>query len=180
MAYVCEVGSGRKLYLDYTGTQTIITIASTAPGQQQQASSSFATGDWLSTPEVYLTADGAVVKLQTTSGSHYIRVHGSSIGVSEALSLDSLQQIQTQQTSGFTTASPPPMEPLPPMPPMPPMTMGNMSMNSQPMEMRMGNMEMRMGQPPQPSTTRRFCSQCGTPVKADDRFCSSCGHKLGD
>ena len=24
----------------------------------------------------------------------------------------------------------------------------------------------------------KFCSQCGTGVKADDRFCSSCGHSL--
>ncbi len=176
MAYVCEVGSGRTLYLDQVGSQTVITVASHTAGQQQQASSTFPTGDWQATPEVYLTTDGAVVKLTTDKGIHYIRVHGSSIGVSEALSLDSLQQIQMQQATGVTTAAPP-------MPPMAPMSMGNMQMNANPMEMQMGNMTMRMGEPPTmgaPTPDRHFCSQCGTAVRSGDRFCSQCGHKLTD
>lgn len=180
MAYVCEVGSGRTLYLDQVGPQTVITVVSHTAGQQQQASSTFPTGDWQATPEVYLTTDGAVVKLATAKGIHYIRVHGSSIGVSEALSLDSLQQIQMQQSAGVTTASLPPM---PPMAPMPPMSMGNMQMNANPMEMQMGNMTMRMGEPPtmgSPTSDRHFCSQCGAAVRPGDRFCSQCGHKLGD
>jgi hypothetical protein len=82
-----------------------------------------------------------------------------------------------------------------PMQPMQPMQMGNMQMNNQPMEMRLGNMQMRMGEigqpdssvrvtPPVPTTQpgqaiRKFCSQCGVAVAASDRFCASCGHQLG-
>lgn len=203
MAYVCDMGVGRRLYLDNQGGQTVITIANTAPGQQQQASSSFQTGPWTATPEVYLTSDGAVVKLQTARGANYIRLQGNSIGVSEALSLNELQQLQMQQTSGFVApATPamkpmepmkpmdsmPPMEPMKPMDSMPPMTMGDMHMSMNPMEMQMGNMEMRMGGSTAAAQTptgfapasKRFCSQCGTAVKPDDRFCTSCGHRLSD
>lgn len=194
MAYVCDMGVGRRLYLDNQGGQTIITIANTAPGQQQQASSSFQTGPWTATPEVYLTSDGAVVKLQTARGANYIRLQGNSIGVSEALSLNELQQLQMQQTSGFVPPSMPAMksmEPLPPMSPMEPnqpMTMGDMHMSMNPMEMRMGNMEMRMGSATAATHTptgvdpasKRFCSQCGAAVKSEDRFCTNCGHRLTD
>lgn len=199
MAFVCDMGVGRRLYLDNQSGQTVITIANTAPGQQQQASSSFQTGPWTATPEVYLTSDGAVVKLQTARGANYIRLQGNSIGVSEALSLNELQQLQMQQTSGFVASSMPgmkPMEPMPPMKPMEPMppmdsnqpmTMGDMHMSMNPMEMQMGDMAMRMGRSPAAQTptgvapaTKRFCSQCGAAVKESDRFCTSCGHRLGD
>ena len=193
MGYVCELGTGRKLYLDNQAGQTVVTLANTASGQQQQASSSFQTGPWIATPEVYLTADGAVVKLQSARGAHYIRVQGGSIGVSEAFSLDSLQHMQMQQTSTSVPPTPPmsPIAPMTPMTPMPPMPLGNAAMGMNPMEMQMGNMQMRMGNNPPPATVsnppaattphqRRFCSQCGNPVKPEDRFCTSCGHHLGD
>lgn len=190
MAYVCELGTGRTLYLDNVNGQTTVSIASTAPGQQQQATSRFQTGAWTVTPEVYLTRDGAVIKLQAEQGSHYIRVHGSSIGVSEAFSLEALEQMQMQQVAGMSApARMEPlkaMEPMPPMSPMPPMTMGNMQMgnmqmNLNPMEMQMGDMKMQMGTPSPTKTTasQRFCSQCGSAVKPDDRFCTNCGHRLG-
>jgi hypothetical protein len=206
MAYVCEVGTGRRLYLNNENGQTTVTISSSQPGQNQQASSSFHTGAWKTIPEVYLTADGAVVKLQTTQAVHYIRIQGSSIGVSEALSLENLHQMQMQQVSGAAVASMPsmppmkPMEPMKPMPPMPPMQsmqsnppappvppgtlqMGDMQMSMDPMTMKLGNMEMKMGGPAKPQAAtpvRRFCSQCGSGVQPSDRFCASCGHRLGE
>lgn len=184
MAYVCELSAGRTLYLDNLEGRTIVTIASKSSGQQQQASSIFQTGDWVATPEVYLTSDGAVVKLQAVQGSHYIRVHGGSIGVSEAFSLDALQQMQMQQISGLKPSIPKaaqasePMQPIPSMPPMQPMTMGEMQMNSNSMQMRMGNMEMQMGENASSQPIRRFCTQCGSAIQASDRFCTSCGHQL--
>lgn len=197
MAYVCELSTGRTLYLDNANGQTTVSIASTAPGQQQQATSRFQTGTWTATPEVYLTRDGAVVKLQAEFGSHYIRVQGGSIGVSEAFSLEALEQMQMQQVAGVPMATPgmqpmapmqplqpmAPMQPMEPMPPLPPLTMGNMQMSMNPMEMRMGDMELRMGTPASPppqSMAQRFCSQCGQAVKQEDRFCTNCGHRLGE
>jgi len=185
MAYVCELSTGRSLFLDNTDGQTTVSIASTAPGQQQQATSRFQTGNWIATPEVYLTRDGAVVKLQAEFGSHYIRVQGGSIGVSEAFSLEALEQMQMQQVSGFPVSAPEmkPMEPMKPIEPLPPLKMGGMQMNMNPMEMRMGDMELRMGTATSTqakSSAQRFCSQCGSSVKPEDRFCTSCGHRLGE
>lgn len=181
MAYVCELSAGRTLYLDNLDGRTVVTITSKSAGQQQQASSSFQTGDWTATPEVYLTSDGAVVKLQASQGSHYIRVHGGSIGVSEAFSLDALQQMQMQQVSGlkpFVATPVEPPKPLDPIPPLQPMTMGDMQMNLNSMEMKMGNMEMKMGETAASQPVQRFCTQCGAAVQTSDRFCTSCGHQL--
>ncbi|NJP11427.1 MAG: zinc ribbon domain-containing protein [Leptolyngbyaceae cyanobacterium RU_5_1] len=181
MAYVCELGNGRSIYLDNQGTQTIVTLTSSGPGQQQQASSSVQTGDWNSPPEVYRTSEGAVIKLQTAQGTHYVRVEGSSVRItSEFPASSSSQPLQTQQVASSSAGTMPPMQP---MQPMEPMTMGDMQMSMNPMQMRMGNMELRMGSPPsieKPSVARQFCNQCGASVKPDDRFCSSCGHRLSD
>lgn len=184
MAYVCDLGSGQRLDLDIQGTQTIVAIASSSPGQQQQATSSLQTGAWTSPPEVYRTSEGVVVKLQTAEGSEYIQIQGSSISLSTTAPALSTEQLPTQQTKILNSTLPPiqPMEPMEPMKPMQPMTMGNMQMNLKPMEMRMGDMEMRMGapvaNPTTPTPTRQFCSQCGVSVKPSDRFCASCGHPL--
>jgi zinc-ribbon domain len=193
MAYVCELGTGRKLYLNNDNGQTTITVSSSNLGQQQQTSSSFQTGVWKTIPEVYLTADGAVVKLQTAQHVNYIRVQGGSIGVSEALSLEHLHQMQMQQVSHgtnvanstlFAMPAMPAMEPMQPAtsapgssgqaqqavvegnPPLKPgeMQMGNMQMTGNSMQMRMGNMEMKLGNPPAIGT-----------MPVTRRFCSQCG-----
>ncbi|MGB8702731.1 MAG: zinc-ribbon domain-containing protein [Thermosynechococcaceae cyanobacterium] len=157
-----------------------------SPGQQQQSSSTVQTGPWTAPPELYRVPHGAVLKITTAQGAHYIQVQGSSMStLSGVPTLAGAQQMQVQQTTSPPAA---PMSPMQPMQPIQPMRMGNMEMNLNPMEMRMGNMEMRMGNNPQPAPQaapqaasqpiRRFCSQCGTPVEPSDRFCSSCGHQL--
>ncbi len=179
MAYVCELGTGQRVYLNNQGAQTIVIIASGGPGQQQQSSSSFTTGSWTSLPEIFRTPNGAVLKIKTAQGEYFIQIQGSSMSVmGSSPSLGGSQQMQVQQVSSMPVSSMPPMQP---MEPMRPMKMGDMQMNMNPMEMRMGNMEMRMGSQASSSEleeTRRFCSQCGGPIKLEDRFCSSCGHRL--
>ncbi len=177
MAYACDLGTGQRIYLDNQGMQTIITAMSGGPGQQQQSSTGFQTGSWIAPPEIFQTAGGAVLKVTTAQGEHFIYIQGTSMQVmGGAPSLSGSQQMQVQQVSSVPSSSMSPMEP------MKPMSMGGMQMN--PMEMRMGDMEMRMGSPTAPSSTpntaspRRFCSQCGTAVEPEDRFCSSCGHRL--
>ena len=180
MAYVCEFGAGQKVYLDNQGTQTRITTYSGSPGQQQQSSSSFPTGDWTAPPEAFASAQGVTLKINTSQGAHYIQIQGGSMQVVSAQAAGGAQQMQMH------TASMPSTPAMQPMQPMQPMRMGDMEMNAgQPMQMRMGNMQMRMGESPQsapPSTTpqagRRFCSQCGAAVEPTDRFCASCGHQL--
>jgi hypothetical protein len=173
MAYICDLNTGQRIYLDNQRGQTIVTLTSSSAGQQQQSSNSFTTGRWNASPEIFQTPYGIVIKIYGESGENLISVQGSSIGVmSESPSLTPSQQLQTRQVQS-QNLSMPSMKPLEPMKPM---QMGNMQMNMNPMEMRMGNMEMRLGG--STGETRRFCSQCGASVKVDDRFCSSCGYNL--
>jgi zinc-ribbon domain len=190
MAYMCEISPNRQVYIDTQGNNTIVTLMTGGPGQQQQASNSFQTGDWVSPPEIFTVPLGAVIKLHTTQGEHYVQIQGGSMTLGSASSVAASQQMQMQQAD---TPAAPSMTPMQPLKPMQPMKMGNMEINNNPMEMRMGNMHMqmghmRMGEPIQsaqsasPSQsaqpTRKFCSQCGVSVEPSDRFCSSCGHRL--
>jgi NADH pyrophosphatase NudC (nudix superfamily) len=186
MAYVCELGGGRRIYLDNQGGQTAVTIASSGAGQQQQASSRYQTGQWVAPPQLFQTLEGVAIKLTTVQGEQWLHFQGNSISVmGEFSSPGAAQQMQMQQVESVPAPVVQPMQPMTPMEPMQPMQpmkMGNMEMNMNPMQMRMGNMEMRMGTataaPTTPSATRRFCSQCGAAVEPSDRFCSSCGHQL--
>jgi zinc-ribbon domain len=187
MAYMCEISPGRQVYIDAQGNNTIVTVMTGGPGQQQQASNSFQTGHWVSPPEMFEIPQGVAIKIRTTQGEHYIRIQGGSMTLGNDSGVAASQQMQMHQADA------------PSAPSMQPMKMGNMEMNNNPMEMRMGNMHMqmghmRMGEPIQPSQpaqsapstpssqsaqpTRKFCSQCGIPVEPSDRFCSSCGHRL--
>ncbi len=191
MAYVCDLGNGQRLYLDTQELQTIVTIASSSVGQQQQATNNLQTGAWTSSPEVYRTFEGIVVKLQTANGNQFIQIQGSSMGLAtSAPALSQAEQLPTQQTHVPDSPMQPiqpmePMKPIQPIQPMEPMTMEPMQMNLKPMEMKMGDMEMRMGamsagstNAATPTPTRQFCSQCGASIKPSDRFCASCGHKI--
>jgi zinc-ribbon domain len=184
MAYLCELGSGQRVYLENQGDQTAVTLMSGSSGQQQQSSSSFQTGSWTAPPEAFTGSQGAVIRVKTARGEHTIQIPVRQV---EAQSIPSIMPMEPMKSME-------PMKPIEPMKPMEPMKMGDMEMSSRPMEMRMGNMQMRMGQmqadnkqanrtgsdQSESSATpaRRFCSQCGVPVDLSDRFCSSCGHRL--
>ena len=180
MAYLCELGNGQRLYVESRGTQTIVTLASSQAGQQQQSSSGFPTGAWIAPPQVFQSPAGSILQLSTEQGIYSILIQGSSMGaIHDTPSVSGWQQLQVQQGS-VPPSSMPPMEP---MQPLEPLKMGNMQMSLNPMQMQMGNMAMRMEPPASvsptaQSSTRRFCSQCGAAVKPEDRFCSSCGHQL--
>ena len=206
MAYICTIAPGQSLYLDEQEAHTIVTLTSSAMGQQQQSSNRYPTGAWTAPPHVMQTMGGVVITLFTHRGNTHIQVQGSAIALTpQSPDLSQAQPIPVQQvvSSPATPASPSPMPSMSPMPsisPMPPMTMGDMSMQMNPMKMRMGNMAMSMGTTPtvsQPnseaqnssslvtpesvtpkSVTPKFCSQCGAGVQEGDRFCSQCGHQL--
>lgn len=186
MPYFYELAAGQRLSLDNQGTQTVLTLTSSSPGQQQQSSSSFQTGSLTAPPEVFQTAQGVVIKLPTAAGDRLIQIQGSHISLLDhSHDVSSAQPIHSKQTTA--QSSTPPMQPMQPMS----LDMGNMQMNMNPMQMRMGDMELKMGspaasasEPPLSETSsknaqaKRFCSQCGTAVEGGDRFCSSCGHQL--
>lgn len=197
MVYVCEINTNQAVYLDNQGIQTIVTSVNVSPGQQQQTSSSFTTGQWTSVPQMFQTAQGVfLLKVNGTEGERFIAIQGNSLSILTNLpNLNNSQQLQMQLTSCMPSNSIPtmptikPMEPMKPMQPMQPMkpmqlNMGDMSMNMSPMTMQMGNMAMEIGKTPsmgenkahQP--TKNFCSQCGHAVTQGDRFCSYCGSQL--
>ncbi len=164
MTYLCDLGKGQKIYFDNLGNQTAITLVSQSRGQQQQSSSQFTTGIWSSPPQIYSTGDGMVIKIMTSQGEHHFILQGSQMSIaSGSMNLSNRASLPLQQTSSSE------IQPLEPMQPLQPMNMGNM-------QMKMGNMAMNMDA--SPASQRRFCTQCGSPVKPEDRFCASCGHPL--
>jgi zinc-ribbon domain len=164
MLYNWKLASGHEIYVDNEGAQTVVTIQNNSAGQQQRSSNSFTTGIWIVPPEMTITPTGAILKIVTPSGESVIQIQGNSVQMHSSHSggSQSTSSTSSSSTSGFS--------------PMPPMQMGNMQMNMPPMVMKMGDIELNMGGG---SSQSRFCSQCGTPVRATDKFCASCGNKLG-
>jgi zinc-ribbon domain len=165
MLYNWNLATGHQISVDNEGAQTVVTIQNNSAGQQQRSSNSFTTGIWIVPPELIVTSTGAIVKITTASGESAIQIQGNSVQMHSSHSgggQSSTTSTSSTSTSGFS--------------PMPPMQMGNMQMSMQPMVMKMGDMELNLGAG---ASQSKFCSQCGTPVKAADKFCSSCGNKLG-
>lgn len=179
MPYECELSTGQRIYLDCQGNQTIVTLSSSQPGQQQQSSCGFQTGAWTAPPQLFQTPGGAIIKITTAQAESLIQVQGSYVSMTSDLSaIGNARLAQMQQVASTPAISMPPMQP---MKPMEPMKMGDMQMTMHPMTMQMGNMGMQMGASPASTPQgqeRRFCSQCGTRVEPSDRFCSSCGHQF--
>ncbi|MGI0485256.1 zinc ribbon domain-containing protein [Pantanalinema rosaneae CENA516] len=177
MPYECDLNTGQRIYLDCQGNQTIVTLSSSQPGQQQQSSCGFQTGAWTAPPQIFQTPGGAMIKITTAQTESLIQIQGTYMGMSHDVSaIGSAHSVQMRQVASASTTSMPPMQP------MQPMKMGDMQMTMNPMTMQMGNMGMQMGSPPTPPSPtaqeRRFCSQCGTRVEPNDRFCSNCGHQF--
>ena len=173
MAYVCELGTGQSVYLENQGAQTVVTLISSGPGQQQQASSSCTTGVWSSPPQVFQTPYGLVLKVISEQGERSLQIQGTSVSIlGEMPSVTDSQQLTVQEVTRVSVSPLKPMEPMK-MEPMKPMNlkMGDMQMNMNPMSMRMGSGSSE-------ENPKSFCSQCGTSVKPEDRFCSNCGHQL--
>ena len=164
MPYVSELGTGQLVYLENQGEQTIFTIVNSGVGQQQQSTNSFTTGIWTAPPQILQTSTSVSLKVFTIRGEQVIQIQGNSTTVRTDAKILPLEEIESIPKVNLE-----PMQPMQPMQPMKPMNMGGMSL-------KMGNMEMRMGNTD--STTKRFCSNCGTSIKLGDRFCSSCGHNL--
>jgi zinc-ribbon domain len=171
MIYHWELGTGHQISIDNQGAQTVVTILHTSAGQQQRSTNSFTTGIWIAPPELVVNPTGGLIKITTPSGESAIQIYGNSVQMQSSHSGDRQSTTSTSSSSTFTAG----VESILPMPPMSPMQMGNMQMNMQPMVMRMGDMELNMVAT---ASHQKFCTQCGTSVKATDKFCAGCGHKL--
>ncbi len=176
MAYTVNLNNNQQLTIVNQGTQTLITLVSSSPGQQQSQSSSVTTGNWTTAPQLYKTGSGFILHLNGDRGQQFVLIQANSISTISAPALDNAVQVKLEDLPD-TAVTNNNMD-FEPMKPMQPMKMGNMSMDINQMSMQMGNMSMTMGGAKTSVSSKHFCSQCGQEAKTGDRFCSSCGHKL--
>ena len=177
MAYSANLGSHQQIMIANQGKQTLISLLSSTPGQQQSQSSGFTTGHWNKPPHLYRTELGFIVEINSDNTQHFILIQANSISTIAAPLLQNAIPVNLQPIPD-SNQNKLDFEPMEPMQPMQPMKMGNMSMSMNPMSMTMGNMSMSMDENKTSQPTKRFCTQCGQEAKIGDRFCSSCGNKL--
>ncbi|MGB3291537.1 MAG: zinc ribbon domain-containing protein [Phormidesmis sp.] len=145
-AYKCELGSNQRLHLSNEGSVTAVTLLSSGPGQQQQSSNRFTTGQWTVAPTLYRLDQGMLVVISATS-TYYLQLQeGQAQMLSGPLSsqmADRLKQAQPmamQRDDRARTILDSPLQPMTPLQPMAPLRM-----NKNPLSMSMGNMKMSMG-----------------------------------
>ncbi len=151
MTYHWKLATGHQLSIDNEGAQTVVAVSIDNGGRQQRTSNSFTTGIWLSPPEITLDPTGAIVTITTTSGASIVKIDGNSIQMHGDFQSDNRSYSQSVSTSSSSTSN---VETVAPP--------GNVNVN-----------------PTEPVGQRKFCTECGTPVKPTDKFCASCGQKLG-
>jgi ribosomal protein L32 len=185
MAYLCDLGTGQKVYIENRGTQSAVTLVSSSAGQQQSQRSSFETGEWLVPPTLFRVSTGFVLQLESRQAKTFVTLQPGGMSVLNAApALIAAQALPMQQVTSETIPNinpmPPmqPMQPMEPLKPMPPMQMGDMQMRMEPMEMQMGNMRLSMGTLQATPGVKNFCPQCGHKVETSDRFCAHCGNSL--
>lgn len=182
MAYIADLGNGQALMIENVGIQTVLSLISQSAGQQQSQQMSVSLGEWSAMPMLFKTPGGVIIQIESQTQRSFVRLQSNSISLlSDMPLLIGAETIPLREAprsassmGASTSSSMPPMSPMEPMKPMEPLRMGNMEMRMEPMEMKMGDMQLRMGA----STQAKFCPQCGTSVKPNDRFCSNCGTKL--
>ncbi len=178
MAYRAHLNGNQQLTIVNQGSQTLISLISNRPGQQQSQSNSFTTGQWQKPPQLLQMGGGFILQIYGDRQQHLVSIQANSIStVTTTPSLDNAVQIDlenipdpepTEHDMDFDFE------------PMQPMRMGNMSMSMNPMSMRMGNMSIDIGGRKKSTPGKRFCTQCGQAASQGDRFCSSCGHQLNN
>jgi zinc ribbon protein len=175
MTYAYDLEDGQRLIVQNDGDDTLVALRTEDEGQQQSQCTGFDTGKWSKPPELYRTGGKLVLRLQSTSGSEFIRVRGNQIQLMRTEpELENAERLKLKKSDESVAMKP--MEPMTPMEPMEPLKpMGRM----RPMEMRMGGMHMSMGSfEKEAEAVKGFCTQCGKPVREGDRFCGNCGHEL--
>jgi hypothetical protein len=178
MTYAYDLENGQRLIVQNDGDDTIVALSSDDEGQQQSHSTGFDTGRWLRPPELFRSRGNLVLRLESKSGTEFVRIRGNQIqSMRSEPELENAEKLKLKKSNESVAMEPmKPMEPMRPMEPMKPLKpMGRM----RPMEMRMGDMQMSMGSvEKEAETAKRFCTRCGKPARNEDRFCGNCGQEL--
>ena len=81
MAYSANLGSHQQIMIANQGNQTLITLQSSTPGQQQSQTSGFTTGNWNKPPHLYQSDSGFILEINSDGKEHFILIQANSIGV---------------------------------------------------------------------------------------------------
>jgi hypothetical protein len=152
MAYRCEPHPGQQLFVDQQAGQTLVLSRRSQPGQQHQASSSFTTGAWTQPPELWRSAQGQFIYLQSTQGKTLVQVHPDGLEVmANPAIVPPIERIPLELTDA--------------MPSIPQHGSRNTTTSSAWSHSQ--------------SLHHHFCPSCGHPIRAMiDRFCAHCGQPL--
>ncbi|WP_366558311.1 hypothetical protein [Okeania sp. SIO3B5] len=79
MAYKCNLSNGQQVYIENQGMQTVVTLSSSTPGQQQQASTGFQIGKWTVVPTLFKTATGVILRIDSEQGQSFVQLQAGGI-----------------------------------------------------------------------------------------------------
>jgi hypothetical protein len=96
MAYMANLSSNQHLTVVNRGMQTVITVTSSSPGQQQNQSISLTTGNWIKPPELFKTRSGFILQLNSDRGQRFVLIQANSISTIAAPVLDNAIKIDLE------------------------------------------------------------------------------------
>jgi hypothetical protein len=166
MAYLCEPHPGQQVFVDCLDGQTQLLCRRSQPGSQQQASSSFTTGNWTQPPELWRSPHGQFIHIHSPQGPIFVQIHSNGLEVIGPATI------------------PPPIEiiPLQPTDAMPTTHHHRHSRQRHQTHRHQTTHQTVVTSTARATTRTRHhaCLSCGHIVRPIvDRFCANCGQKLG-
>src|ERR1700730_11253416 len=79
MTYAYDLENGQRLIVQNDGDDTLVALRSEDEGQQQSQSTGFDTGRWLRPPELFRSRGNLVLRLESKSGTEFVRIRGNQI-----------------------------------------------------------------------------------------------------
>jgi predicted RNA-binding Zn-ribbon protein involved in translation (DUF1610 family) len=159
MAYRCEPHPGQEVFVDCRDGQTQLLCRRHQPGSQQQASSSFTTGNWTQPPELWRSPHGQFIHIHSPQGPILVQINPNGLEVLGPATI------------------PPPIEVIPLQPTD---TMPTTHRHRHQTTTHQTTTHQSVASTARATHTRHHaCPSCGHIVRPIvDRFCSNCGQKL--
>jgi hypothetical protein len=99
MTYMHDIGNGQRLLVQNDGNDTRVALSSGDSGQQQNQSTSFSTGEWVKSPELFRTSQNLVLRIESESGAEFIGIHGNQIQSMREPDLKSAEKLMLKEST---------------------------------------------------------------------------------